>query len=139
MGRILSIDYGKKRTGLAVTDPLKIIATALDTVLTADLMPYLKKYIETESIEEIVIGLPVNLNNQDTDATADVRKFAEHFKSVYPDIPQNFYDERFTSKMAMQSMIDAGTKKKDRREKGNLDKISAVIILQSYLSSKKFF
>ena len=139
MGRILSIDYGKKRTGQAVTDPLKIIATALDTVLTADLMPYLKKYIETESIEEIVIGLPVNLNNQDTDATADVRKFAAPFKSVYPSIPQNFYDERFTSKMAMQSMIDAGTKKKDRREKGNLDKISAVIILQSYLSSKKFF
>ena len=139
MGRILSIDYGKKRTGLAVTDPLKIIATALDTVLTAELMPYLKKYLETETVEEFVIGLPVNLNNQDTDATAEVRKFAEHLKSVYPDVPQNFYDERFTSKMAMQSMIDAGTKKKDRREKGNLDKISAVIILQSYLSSKKFF
>lgn len=139
MGRILSIDYGKKRTGLAVTDPLKIIATALDTVLTAELMPYLKKYLETETVEEFVIGLPVNLNNQDTDATEEVRKFAEHLKSVYPDVPQNFYDERFTSKMAMQSMIDAGTKKKDRREKGNLDKISAVIILQSYLSSKKFF
>ena len=139
MGRILSIDYGKKRTGLAVTDPLKIIATALDTVLTAELMPYLKKYLETETVEEFVIGLPVNLNNQDTDATEEVRKFAEHLKSVYPNVPQNFYDERFTSKMAMQSMIDAGRKKKDRREKGNLDKISAVIILQSYLSSKKFF
>lgn len=139
MGRVLAIDYGKKRTGLAVTDPLKIIATALETVLTNDLLAYLKNYISSEPIEQIVLGLPVNLNSQDTDITADVRKFADVLKSNFPEIPVHFYDERFTSKMALQSMIDAGTKKKDRREKGNLDKISAVIILQSFLSSNKFF
>lgn len=139
MARVLAIDYGKKRTGLAVTDPLKIIATALDTVLTADLVNYLKNYIQSESVEQIVLGLPVNLNSQDTDITASVRSFAEVLKMNFPEIPVHFYDERFTSKMALQSMIDAGTKKKDRREKGNIDKISAVIILQSFLSSNKFF
>jgi putative holliday junction resolvase len=139
MGRVLAIDYGKKRTGLAVTDPLKIIATALETVLTIDLLKYLADYMQKEEVEQIVLGLPVNLNSQDTDITADVRKFADILRSHFPVIPVHFYDERFTSKMALQSMIDSGTKKKDRREKGNLDKISAVIILQSFLSSNKFF
>jgi putative Holliday junction resolvase len=139
MGRVLAIDYGKKRTGLAVTDPLKIIATALETVLTNDLLAYLKNYASSEPVEQIVLGLPVNLNSQDTDITADVRKFADVLRLNFPEIPVHFYDERFTSKMALQSMIDSGTKKKDRREKGNLDKISAVIILQSFLSSNKFF
>jgi putative holliday junction resolvase len=138
MGRILAIDYGKKRTGLAVTDPMKIIATALDTVQTAELLKYLKEYISREPVEQIVLGLPVNLNSQDTDITPAVRVFADVLKSTFSDIPVHFYDERFTSKMALQSMIDSGTKKKDRREKGNLDKISAVIILQSFLSSNKF-
>jgi putative Holliday junction resolvase len=139
MGRVLAIDYGKKRTGLAVTDPLKIIATALETVLTIDLLKYLADYMQKEEVEQIVLGLPVNLNSQDTDITADVRKFADILRSHFPVIPVHFYDERFTSKMALQSMIDSGTKKKDRREKGNLDKISAVIILQSFLGSNKFF
>lgn len=139
MGRILAIDYGRKRTGLAVTDPLKIIATALDTVMTADLLKYLKAYILKETVEQIVLGLPVNLKAEDTDVTAEVRAFSEVLKVNFPEIPVHFYDERFTSKMALQSMIDSGTKKKDRREKGNLDKISAVIILQSFLGSNKFF
>lgn len=139
MGRVLAIDYGKKRTGLAVTDPLKIIATALDTVLTVDLLKYLLDYMQKEEVEQMVLGLPVNLNSQDTDITADVRKFADILRNQFPATPVHFYDERFTSKMALQSMIDSGTKKKDRREKGNLDKISAVIILQSFLSSNKFF
>lgn len=139
MGRVLAIDYGKKRTGLAVTDPLKIIATALDTVATPDLLKYLKDYTMKETVEQIVLGLPVNLNSQDTNITAAVRVFADTLKANFANIPVHFYDERFTSKMALQSMIDAGTKKKDRREKGNLDKISAVIILQSFLSSNKFF
>jgi putative Holliday junction resolvase len=139
MGRVLAIDYGKKRTGLAVTDPLKIIATALETVLTIDLLKYLADYMQKEEVEQIVLGLPVNLNSQDTDITADVRKFADILRNQFPAIPLHFYDERFTSKMALQSMIDSGTKKKDRREKGNLDKISAVIILQSFLGSNKFF
>jgi putative holliday junction resolvase len=139
MARVLAIDYGKKRTGLAVTDPLKIIATALETVLTVDLLKYLVDYMQKEEVEQIVLGLPVNLNSQDTDITADVRKFADILRNQFPAIPLHFYDERFTSKMALQSMIDSGTKKKDRREKGNLDKISAVIILQSFLSSNKFF
>lgn len=139
MARVLAIDYGKKRTGLAVTDPLKIIATALETVLTVDLLKYLVDYMQKEEVEQIVLGLPVNLNSQDTDITADVRKFADILRNQFQAIPVHFYDERFTSKMALQSMIDSGTKKKDRREKGNLDKISAVIILQSFLSSNKFF
>jgi putative Holliday junction resolvase len=139
MGRILAIDYGRKRTGLAVTDPLKIIATALDTVMTADLLKYLKAYILKETVEQVVLGLPVNLKAEDTDVTAEVRAFSEVLKVNFPEIPIHFYDERFTSKMALQSMIDSGTKKKDRREKGNLDKISAVIILQSFLGSNKFF
>ena len=139
MGRVLSIDYGKKRTGLAVTDPLKIIATALETVPTNELLAYLKNYCHREPVEQFVLGLPVNLNAQDTDITANVRNFAETLKTNFPDTPVHFYDERFTSKMALQSMIDSGTKKKYRREKGNIDKISAVIILQSFLNSNKFF
>lgn len=135
----MAIDYGRKRTGLAVTDPLKIIATALDTVMTADLLKYLKAYILKETVEQVVLGLPVNLKAEDTDVTAEVRAFSEVLKVNFPEIPIHFYDERFTSKMALQSMIDSGTKKKDRREKGNLDKISAVIILQSFLGSNKFF
>jgi putative Holliday junction resolvase len=107
--------------------------------LTIDLLKYLADYMQKEEVEQIVLGLPVNLNSQDTDITADVRKFADILRNQFPAIPLHFYDERFTSKMALQSMIDSGTKKKDRREKGNLDKISAVIILQSFLSSNKFF
>jgi putative holliday junction resolvase len=135
MGRILGIDFGQKRTGLAVTDPLKIIATALDTIETKFLVDYLKKYIQNENVELIVLGLPVGLNAQETDNTTAVKAFAEILTQQFPSVPLVFTDERFTSKMAVRSMIDSGMKKKDRRVKGNIDKISAVLILQSYLSS----
>jgi putative holliday junction resolvase len=133
MGRILSIDYGLKRCGLAVTDPLKIIATALDTVETYNLLTYLKTYISLEDVELILIGLPVDLKSQDTDITENVRKFAEVLQKEIPMIQLTFVDERFTSKIASQSLLASGLKKKDRQQKGNLDKISAVIMLQSYL------
>ncbi len=135
MGRIVAIDYGKIRTGLAVTDPLKIIATALETVRSQDLLTYLKQYILREPVETFVLGLPVSLKNEDTPTTAMVRQFGHALAQAFPQIPVRYVDERFTSKMALDSLIASGTKKKDRREKGNTDKISAVIILQSYMQS----
>lgn len=133
MGRILAIDYGIKRTGLAVTDPLRIIATALDTVNTIDLIDYLKKYFLKEDVEKAIIGLPKRLNNTDSDTAPAVRKFMETFKVTFPEKPILAVDERFTSSMAQKAMIDGGMKKKDRQVKGNVDKISAVLILQSYM------
>lgn len=135
MGRILAIDYGKVRTGLAVTDPLKIISTALETVKTQDLIPYLQQYILQEPVEIFVLGLPVSLKNEDTPTTAMVREFGQKLGQTFPEIPVRYVDERFTSKMAQDSMIAFGAKKKDRQNKGNTDKISAVIILQSYMES----
>lgn len=137
MGRILSIDYGKKRTGLAVTDPLQIIATALDVVETASLIHYLKSYVKKEQVDAIVIGLPKDLKNQETEMTAAVRQFATHLNTLFPNIPTHFLDERFTTSIALQTMIDGGMKKKDRQKKGAADKISATIILQDFLTSKK--
>lgn len=137
MGRILALDYGKVRTGLAVTDPLKIIATALETVSTRDLISYLKQYTLQETIEAFVLGLPVSLRSEDTPTTAMVREFGHILEQTFPGIPVHYADERFTSKMAFDSMIAFGTKKKDRQNKGNTDKISAVIILQSYMQSLK--
>lgn len=134
MARILSIDYGLKRTGLAVTDPSQLIATALETVETSKLLSYLQDYIKKEAVEKFIVGLPKNLQNQDTDITENVRRFAKVLTESFPSIPVIFWDERFTSKMAMQSMLSSGMKKKDRQVKGNIDKISAVIILQSYMS-----
>ena len=133
MGRILAIDYGTKRTGLAVTDPLRIIATALDMVETPKLIDYLKRYFNTEEVERVIIGLPKRLNNTDSEIAPAVRKFVEKFKINFPEKPIQTVDERFTSSMAQQAMIDGGMKKKDRQVKGNVDKISAVIILQSYM------
>lgn len=137
MSRILAIDYGMKRTGLAVTDPLRIIATALETVETEKLISFLKAYIEKEPVGQLVLGMPKNLNNQDTDATPHVRKLEEQLRNKFPGIPLALVDERFTSSMAKQAMLDGGMKKKDRRIKGNVDKVSATLILQSYLSSAK--
>lgn len=137
MGRILAIDYGVKRTGLAVTDPLRIIATALDTVETSGLIEFLKKYFQKESVDEIVIGMPKQLNNQDSETAPAVRKFVEIFKNTFPEKPVNLADERFTSSMAQRVMIEGGMKKKDRQVKGNVDKISATIILQSYMETKR--
>lgn len=137
MSRILAIDFGLKRTGLAVTDPLKIIATALDTVETQNLLNYLKTYITKEPVERLVLGLPRRLNNQDTDMTPHVRKLEATLRATFPQLPVSLVDERFTSSMAQRAMIEGGMKKKDRRIKGNVDKISAVIILQSWLESAK--
>ncbi len=133
MPRILAIDYGAKRTGLAVTDPSKIIASALETVPTDKLLEYLKKYTQTEAVEAFVVGMPKNLDGTTTDGTAYVERFVVELKNSFPETPIHLHDERFTSKMAMQTMIAGGMKKKDRRVKGNIDKISAVIILQSFM------
>ena len=133
MGRILAIDYGMKRTGLAVTDPLKIIATALETVETQKLIERLSNYMAVEPVERIVIGMPVKTDGSDTHTTQPVLGFIEILKQKFPDMPISVEDERFTSKMAMQAMIQGGMKKADLRNKTNVDKISAVIILQSFM------
>lgn len=132
----MAIDYGLKRTGLAVTDPLQIIATALETVETITLIGYLKKYFQKEEVDNVVIGLPKQLNNTDSQIAPDVRKFIEKFKITFPDKPIQTVDERFTSSLAQQAMIAGGMKKKDRLVKGNVDKISAVLILQSYMQGR---
>lgn len=138
LGRILAIDYGSKRTGIAVSDPMQLIASPLETIPTAQLMDFLAKYMTAEPVDEVVIGMPKKLNNSDTDTTFMVRGFIKAFRKRFPDMPLAEVDERFTSVMAMQSMIAAGSKKKDRMEKqGNLDKVSAAIILQSYMEQKK--
>ena len=137
MSRILAIDYGLKRTGIAVTDPLEIIATALETVETRTLIPFLKSYFTKEPVHQLVVGFPKRLNNEDTDMTPHVRKLVETLKTNFPGLPVALIDERFTSSIARQTMIDGGMKKKDRRVKGNVDKISATLILQSYLNSPK--
>ena len=136
MGRILAIDYGKKRTGLAVTDPLRIIATALETVETTNLQNFLKTYLQKESVDEFVIGMPKTLKNEDSETAPLVRTCIEELKKNFPDKPVHEIDERFTSSMAHRAMIDGGMKKKDRQVKGNVDKISATIILQSFLQSR---
>jgi putative Holliday junction resolvase len=136
MGRIIAIDYGSKRVGLAVTDPLQIIASPLDTVHSKDVIQFLKNYDQSEGIESFVLGMPKNLDGKDTNATQQVRQFHNLLKKQFPEKAVYLHDERFTSKMAMDAMIAGGMKKKDRREKGNIDKISASIILQSYLESK---
>jgi putative Holliday junction resolvase len=133
MPRILAIDYGAKRTGLAVTDPSKIIASALETVPTEKLLEFLKKYAQNEPIEAFVVGMPKNLDNTPTDGTVYVERFIITLKDTFPEIPIHLHDERFTSKMAVQTMIAGGMKKKNRQIKGNIDKISAVIILQSFM------
>lgn len=135
MPRILSIDYGGKRTGIAVTDPLKIIATGLTTIETPKLIPFLKDYFKKEEVELIVIGEPKNWDESDTHATPLVRKAIEKLKKEFPAIPILPVDERFTSKMASQAMIDMGLKKKQRQNKALVDEIAATIILQDYLRS----
>lgn len=133
MGRIIAIDYGTKRTGLAVTDPLRIIATALETVETKNILAFLAGYFEKETVDRIVMGLPKTLKNEDSQTAPAVRVLADTLKHKFPDKPVYFVDERFTSSMAKQTMIDGGMKKKDRRNKSNVDKISATLILQTYL------
>lgn len=135
MGRILAIDYGVKRTGLAVTDPLRIIATALETVATDGLLAYLTGYIGRETVDEFVIGMPKRLNNKESETAPHVRKFVEILKATFPGKPVHLVDERFTSSLAKHSMLESGVSRKDRRNKANVDKIAAVIILQSFMSS----
>lgn len=136
MPRLLAIDYGSKRTGLAVTDPLQIIATALDTIESSKLIPFLKSYFQKEEVGEVVIGMPKKLNNQDSENAAAVRTFIDVFKKNFPEKVIVEVDERFTSSLALDAMISGGMKKKDRQVKGNVDKISATLILQNYLQSK---
>lgn len=133
MPRILSIDYGLKRTGIAVTDPLQIIATGLTTVESPKLIPFLKDYFSKETVELIIIGEPKNWDDTDTHATPLVKKIIERLKKEFPAIPLKTVDERYTSKMASQAMIDMGLKKMQRRNKALVDEIAATIMLQEYL------
>lgn len=138
MGRILSIDYGNKRVGLAVTDPFKIIATRLTTVSAEEIWVYLADYFAHEEVEMVLVGYPKQLNNEPSEAIRYINPFLKKFQQIYKDMPIKLMDERFTSKMAFQSMIDAGVKKKDRQNKATIDGVSATIILQSYLEEQKF-
>lgn len=139
MGRLLSIDYGKKRVGIAVSDPLKIIANGLRTVETNKIFAFLKSYFEKEIVEVVVVGLPKQMNNEPSENMERVEKFVEKFKKTFPDMNVEYYDERFTSKIAHRTMIDGGLKKKQRMNKSLVDEISATIILQSYMESKRAF
>jgi len=135
MSRILAIDFGKKRTGIAITDELQIIASGLTTVDTAKLLAFLKDYISKEKVELFLVGLPKQMNNTDSESEILITPFLEKLTQQIPNIPVKRIDERFTSKMAFQTMIDSGMKKKQRRNKAMVDEISATIILQSYLYS----
>lgn len=135
MPRILSIDYGKRRTGLAVTDPLKIIAGGLCTVETPQLLTFLQDYVSREPVERIIIGLPTQTNGQPSENQARVREFTGRLRKALPDIPVEFYDERYTSVMAHHAMLESGISRKRRQDKALVDEISATIILQSYMES----
>ena len=137
MGRILSIDYGKKRTGIAVTDPLKIIAGGVTTVATTDLVKYLTDYIARENVERVIIGEPKQNDGTPSENMSRITPFVNRWKKLFPNIPIELYDERFTSVLAHRAMIDGGLRKKARQNKALVDEISATIILESYLESKK--
>lgn len=136
MARILAIDYGGKRTGIAVTDPLQIIATGLETIESKELIPYLKKYFASEEVELIIIGLPKNWDDSDTHGTPLVQAAIKKLQKEFPAMPIKTVDERYTSKMAKDAMLEMGMKKKDRQVKGNVDVIAATIMLQEYMQSK---
>lgn len=138
MGRILAIDYGTKRTGIAVTDEMQIIASGLTTVDTKTLIAFLKQYISTEKVEKFIVGLPKQMDNTASESEVYIQKFLAQLAKAIPNIPVERVDERFTSKMAFQTMIASGLKKKQRKNKALVDEISATLILQSYLSSKPF-
>ena len=138
MGRILAIDYGRKRTGLAVTDMLRITANPLVTIPTHTLEAWLKDYFAKEQVDEVVIGHPYQMNGEDSESMQYIQPFINRFKKVFPNMPLKEYDERFTSVLAHQAMLDGGLKKKARQNKALVDEISATIILQSYLEAKKY-
>ena len=137
MGRILAIDYGKKRTGIAVTDTLQIIANGLATIPAHELEKFLADYTQKEDVELFVVGLPTQTNGQPSENQARVKQFVEKLKNKIPNIPTIFHDERFTSVLAHQAIIESGIKKKKRQDKGLVDEISATIILQSYMEQKR--
>lgn len=138
MGRIIGIDYGRKRTGIAVTDSLKIVANGLTTVPSHTVIDFLLKYVEKENVEKIVVGLPKQLNGQDSESMQYIKPFLNRLKKVLPQIPVVMYDERFTSTLAHKAMLDGGMKKKDRQNKEIVDSIAATIILNDYLQSNQF-
>ena len=137
MTRLMALDYGTKRVGIAVTDELQMIASGLCTVRTHDCMDFLIEYLSKESVSTIVMGMPKNLRNQNTDATPYVKGFAKQIRKQFPEMKVELIDERFTSKIAFQSMIDAGLKKKARQDKTLVDEVSATLILQSYMEQQK--
>lgn len=137
MARILSIDYGRKRAGLAVTDPDQIIATRLTTIPTHTIWDYLSKYFQKEKVETVVVGYPLQMNNEASDSVRYINPFLKKFQVQFPEIKLEIFDERFTSKMAFQTMIDGGLKKQRRQDKALVDGISATIILQNYLELKR--
>lgn len=137
MGRLLSIDYGTKRTGIAVSDPLQIIANGLTTVPTHTIFDFLKKYLAQEKVDCIIVGMPKQMNNQESENMKNIRPFIKKLQATYPGLKVEMYDERFTSVMAHQAMLDGGLKKKDRQNKALVDEISATIILQSYMESQR--
>ena len=135
MGRVLALDYGRKRTGIAVTDELRLIASGLTTVSTHELLDFLRDYLKTEKVDRFVVGEPRQMNNTPSESEVFITPFLVRLKAEFPEIPIARQDERFTSKMAVQSMVQAGIKKKKRRNKALVDEISATIILQDYLTS----
>lgn len=135
MGIVIAIDFGEKRTGIAVTDPLKIIASGLDTLPTAAVVPFLVEYCATHTVETCVIGLPKQMDNTPSEVEPQIQQFIQALTKAIPQLPIARYDERFTSKMALQSMRDGGLKKQKRKNKGLVDKISATLLLQSYLNA----
>jgi len=137
VGRILAIDYGRKRCGIAVTDPSKIIANGLETVPTHTLFEYLEKYMQAEDVELIVMGYPTQTNGVESESMRYIKPFVNRLKNKYPDLPVSWVDERFTSKIAFQAMLDGGVKKKERQNKALVDKVSATIILQTYLEQNR--
>jgi putative holliday junction resolvase len=137
-GRVMAIDYGKKRVGLAVTDPMQMIATRLATVSSGDIWKFLDEYFRKEKVVLVLVGYPLQMNNEPSQAVIYINPFLKVFIRKYPEIPVQQVDERFTSKMAFQAMIDGGLKKTDRQDKAMVDGVSATILLQSYLEQKKY-
>ena len=137
MARIISVDYGRKRTGIAVSDPLQLIAGGLATVATSELFEWLKAYVEREQVERIVVGEPRQMNGQPSENMARVVQFVNRWRKAMPEVPVELFDERFTSVLAHQTMIDAGLRKKARQDKALVDEISATIILQDYMRARR--
>lgn len=137
MSRLLAIDYGRKRTGIAVSDTLQLIANGLTTVRSHEVLDFLKDYVQKESVERIIIGLPRQMNYEESESMQYIKPFVKKLEKEFPNIPVEYFDERFTSSMAFQTMIDGGVKKKQRQNKALVDEISATIILQGYMESRR--